>query len=363
MLRSGTTLLQTLLTSHPNLFVARQPFFQFYLDTKERFLHESGLSRPLPLGDGTDDAVGERLLFKSWLDDRQFDNTETDLLVRRATTAKGGGAQNLGEKLKASPGNFHAIRRQLHASLAERHEQLGCQFIGAKEVLCEEYLPALIDHSVRCLLIIRDPRAVIASASHGRYRESVGDRYPLLMLIRLWRKSAAYWMSFRDHEIAQIVRYEDLIEDPDNVLSRIARRLGTESFPDGLLQKPLRDYRGALWPGNSSFGDKSRVDRSSNQAWRQLLPAAEVRFIEACTKPELAALGYSYSHDLCRADISGFDEDQTDVRKQYLSWYRLEGENRELELQRWEQAERGRYHNLAGKTLFLFPDGFAHCAR
>lgn len=358
MLRSGTSLIQTLLTNHPQLFVAHQPFFQFYLDVRHCFLEEHGLTRMLPLGDGMDGDEEERNLFRQWLDRRRFDLAETNRLVSRAATGKGGGAKELIEKMTASQGTFYDIQIQLLALLAEHFGRAACRFIGAKEVLCEEYIPALVDASVRCLLIIRDPRAVIASASHGRYLESVGDRYPLLMLIRLWRKSAAYWLAFSKNNLAHTIRYEDLVQRPDDVLREIAGWLGIQDFPDDLIRRPLLDHTGAIWKGNSSFGDKIGVDRLAHETWRTLLTRREVRFIEACTKPELATLGYSFCDDLEPTDISEFVEDVGGVREAYLSRYRVDSDNRAMELRRWSMAECGDYDDAGGRKLFLFHDVF-----
>ena len=358
MLRSGTSLIQVLLTNHPQLFVAYQPYFQFYVDIRKLFLEEHRLKKMLPLGDGLDSNEKEHSLFKQWLKDRRFDSTETDVLVGRAAMFKGYGIPKITDKIRFNPGTFFDIRNQLHILLADHYQKKHVSFIGAKEVLCEEYVPALIDDAVFCLMIVRDPRAVIASACHGGYQKSVGDRYPLLMLIRLWRKSSAYWLAFRNHPRVYTIRYEDLVQNPDETLDEITRWLDIHHFPDGVVREPLRDHAGKIWQGNSSFGDKIGVEPSSNEPWNKLLTLGEIRFIEACTKPELIMLGYSYNDTLQRCDISDFQEDISGVRETYLSNYNVERENRKLELERWDAAERGQYDNIGEKKLFVFPDIF-----
>lgn len=358
MLRSGTSLIQVLLTNHPEIFVAYQPYYQFYVSIKQRFLEEHSLKKVLPLGDGMDSNKEERYLFAQWLKNRRFNPAEVASLVDKATAGKGGSAMELANKITALPGTFFDIQIQLYTLLADHFKRGTSRFIGSKEVLCEEYIPALIDSSVRCLIIVRDPRAVIASACHGRYHEKVGDRYPLLMLIRLWRKSAAYWLAYHNNPLVQTIRYEDLIGGSNDTLQEIARWLDVHSFPDGLLHKPLHDHAGKLWKGNSSFGDKNGIEPSKEETWRTLLTQEEIRFIEACTKPELTMLGYSYSNDLQRSDIYDFCEDVNGVREAYLSVYRLDAENQELELQRWDEAARNQYKNSAERVLFIFPDVF-----
>ena len=228
------------------------------------------------------------------------------------------------------------LSTHLHASLATRFSRDDAGQVGSKEVLCEEYLPAMTSEGIHCLLIVRDPRAVIASANHGRYRAQVGDRYPLLMLVRLWRKSARAWLAMAGTDNATVVRYEDLVARPDAVLEAVASALSIASFPDQLLHSPLRDHRGAPWKGNSSFGDKINVDAASDGAWMTKLSTAEARFIEACAKTEMEALGYAPEVPPRRIAISEFTENVVGVRPGYLEHYALGPANREIELARWD---------------------------
>lgn len=356
MLRSGTTLIQTLLTNHPRLFVAYQPFHQLYVDVKQMYLEENGVSRLLPLDNGSPAGGAERAGFLSWLESRRFDASEVERLAERATGGKGGGIAELG-RLQASPGSFMEVRESLHGSMALRATGRLPDVIGSKEILCEEYVPALLGAGVRCVLIIRDPRGVIASANNGRYRDMVGDLYPLMMLIRLWRKSAAYWLKYRNHPMVMAVRYEDLSAGPDHILAEMARWLGVEGFPEGLARTPLKDHSGRAWSGNSSFGDRSFVDPSTNDSWRDLLSNRDLRFISACTKRELDAIGYPVPADIGPEDIRGFVEDTDDVRAAYLEAHAIDDSVRREELDRFaltmgqsdcSSAEMARY--------FLFPE-------
>lgn len=336
MLRSGTSLLQTLLTNHPQLFVAYQPFHQLYVDAKRMFLEEQGWTRVLPLGDGMDSAPDEPARFASWLASRSFDDEEIAALVASATTGKGGGASDLAPEPMPGPATFLELREALHVRLAGAHAKDDSRYAGSKEVLCEEYVSVLADAGIRCFMIVRDPRAVIASANHGRYRELVGDCYPLLMLVRLWRKSAQAWQAMARHPMVTALRYEDLVMHTDDVLDTIAAHLHVPPFPRDLLEAPLRDHRGAPWKGNSSFGDKSTVDASSDAAWKGVLARAQVQFIEACALPEMTALGYAVTELPRRDAISSFVEGTDGVRSSYLRHYALDAGNRQVELDRWD---------------------------
>ena len=341
MLRAGTTLLQTLLTNHPRLFVSYQPFHQLHVDIKQMFLDEQGWRRILPLGDGMDAADDEHERFAGWLGERLFGDAEIASLTQRATTGKGGGAADFIAPTLRGPANFLTLREHLHASLASSFGQRNADLVGSKEVLCEEYLPVLAGAGIHCLLIIRDPRAVVASANHGRYRALVGDRYPLLMLLRLWRKSAQAWLALSGHPSVTVLRYEDLIAAPNAVLEGIAGALGVPPFPRDLLHTPLTDHRGESWHGNSSFGDKPTLDASGRCAWKALLSPAETDFIEACANAEMEALGYAPLAPPRRSAIAGFIEDTCGVRTSYLGHYALDDANREIELRRWDAQASG----------------------
>ena len=152
------------------------------------------------------------------------------------------------------------------------------------------------------------------------------------------------------------IRYEDLIQYPVDTLREVARWLDVSPFPEGLIHQPLRDHAGKFWRGNSSFGDKSKVDVSSKEAWQNILSQDAIRFIEACTKPELTLLGYSLSTNPERNAIADFIDDVSGVRESYLSLYALSQENRKIELRRWDAAETGRYVFTNNERLFLFPE-------
>ncbi|MGH8084264.1 MAG: sulfotransferase [Lysobacter sp.] len=358
MLRSGTSLIQTLLTNHPNMLVAYQPFHQLYVDVKQRFFDEHGIDAPLPLDDGAPGNRAQRELFLSWLASRRFDAAEAGELASRATAGKGGGLSDRGS-LSAPAGTFIEIRQSLHGAMAQGLGRGQVGVVGSKEILCEEYVPALLAAGVRCVLILRDPRAVIASANNGRYRDMVGDRYPLMMLIRLWRKTAAYWLHYRHHPLVRAIRYEDLIADPDSTLQDLADWLGLEPFPPDLIAGSLKDHAGRPWRGNSSFGDKTTIDASTHDKWRELLAADELRFIGACLRQELEATGYPLPAGLGEQDILAFEENIRGVRPAHLARHAIDNTTRRDAIERLALSPASNNDLACLGRHFLFPEGFA----
>lgn len=337
MIRSGTSLVQVLLHNHPDAFVVYQPFHQLHVDVKQRFLEEQGTPRDLPLGDGTTEPPGEQESFRRWLAGRVFTEDEVAVLVREAVRGKGGSIPDLSGRLAAPSGTFQEVHAALLGQVATHFGATGARVLGTKEVLCEEYVPAFLDADVPSVVVVRDPRAVIASANHGSYRAQVGDRYPLLMLLRLWRKSAAYALHAGGLPQGAWVRYEDVAVDPEAAMGAVVARLGLAPYPEGALSSgQLFDHAGEPWQGNSSFGAKAGVDATSTTAWRELLDPDTARFVEACTWPELRALGFDteMGPEQARAVIGSYVEDETGVRTSYLERYRLDDSRREQEMTR-----------------------------
>lgn len=337
MLRSGTSLLQTLLTNHPKLFVAYQPFNQLYVDVKQRFLDEAGIVRQLPLGDGINGPPDETERFRQWLRMTEFDDSDATRLVRRSVTGKGGSCAELAYTLPVVGRRFIEIHQGLHEALARHFGKPDVAWCGSKEILCEEFLPHLLEQGRRCVIVVRDPRAVIASANNGSYRSAVGDRYPILMLLRIWRKSVAYALELDGSPHFLAIRYEDLAQSTRATLDSIARFLSVEPFTESVLSRDrLLTHSGRVWLGNSSFGDKATIDKRSVMAWTQYLTQPEIDVIEALCYPEMLAMGYAPRSDIRDAAsvIENFVENTDGLRPNYLNDYTLNGIERQRELLR-----------------------------
>ena len=103
------------------------------------------------------------------------------------------------------------------------------------------------------------------------------------------------------------------------------------------------------------------VQAASTPSWKTLLTEDEIAFIEACTLPEMHALGYPIHAQSNRKSIADFTEDVSGVRESYLQHYGLTLENREIELKRWDFVQQCRYENTdSSPSLFLFPYVFDH---
>lgn len=288
--RSGTTLLEKLIDDLPEVSILSQPFPLLYVAVKRQFLQSLGVGDvAYPLGH----------LFR---EERYRGPLLAEFLARWRTSPAA--LRPIFEEMQEYSGQYTRFERdQLEGAFAVIEDdedfaavvrKLTCtlrtkesaSFFGSKETTCEEFVPALIERGFRCMLIVRDPRDVLASLNHGRGATFAGSPKPTLFNLRSWRKSVAYAFALDGHARFQWCRYEDLVRDPEGVVRRIATALG---LPDP-VRTGLRD-----WRGNSSHSELHGISESPVGNYRKVLAPEVQQFAEAACLPELKALGYETS--------------------------------------------------------------------
>jgi hypothetical protein len=297
MQRSGTTLLEKLLACHPQISLLSQPFPFLFLEAKRELFRRRGDEIPTyPLGPlflesryPSEDLAAH---LESW---------QIEAAALKAVFASMGGFSGQYTRFDPAeleavlgrlvPGELATVAAYLYRALSRKSAAL----FGGKETLCEEFLPYLLDRGYSGLVIVRDPRDVLASLNHGRGREHAGRIKPTLFNLRNWRKSVAFVLRLQSRPRFAWVRYEDLASRPLQWLNRIAPVLAVEPFAEDLLDCGLRDQDGRPWKGNSSHGDQGGISSESVGLYKTILSPAVVRLIEAACYPELRYLGYPVS--------------------------------------------------------------------
>lgn len=299
MQRSGTTLVEKLLSSHPEISILSQPFPFLYLDVMRAFFHRRGLSSPAyPLGTlfGQSDYRPEDLAaFLS-------EHVVTAETVAAAFVAMEGfsgqytrfSAERLQGALEAlEPGDLASVVSQLWHRLAHAPEAPWC---GGKETSCEELAPHLLSRGVHVLLLLRDPRDVLASLNHGRGELYAGRPKPTLYNVRQWRKSVAFALHLESDLRFLALRYEDLVSAPAAALDRVASWLGCSPFDDSRALEQdggeLVDQHGRPWASNSSHSSYRSVSSRSVGRYREVLRCEVTELVETLCRPELDRLGY-----------------------------------------------------------------------
>jgi hypothetical protein len=272
-MRSGTTLVQRLLDASPGLCVLYQPLMPLFVGAKAEFLRSLGWpDERYPLGplflEGRYRPEQFAAFLESWRPDPW-------------PGIEGTGSEAAGDESFAD-----ALQRFWRGRCP------AVEVLGAKEVLCEEYAPYLASRGVVVVIVLRDPRDVLASTIAGRGHQYTGRTRPTLYTLRNWRKSVAIALHLSRRGLAPLVRFEDVVKDPVGAVAGIAARLlGPSAFtsPHG----PPR----AAPEANSSFGTWSGVSQEPVGRYQSVLSPALVRYVETVCGPEMRAIGYPTRHD------------------------------------------------------------------
>lgn len=148
--------------------------------------------------------------------------------------------------------------------------------------------------------MVRDPRAVLLSQKNKWRRRFLGARnIPLSEVVRAWANYHPYiisrlWVAavraarpYTGHPRFVSIRYEDLLDKPEETVRAICSYIGVEYHP-GMLEVPQ--------VGSSSGmdrPDRCGIDASRMGAWRKGgLTKTELSICERVCKEELQRLGY-----------------------------------------------------------------------
>lgn len=299
MQRSGTTLLEKLLTNHPEISVLSQPFPFLFVEAKRRFLQDLGEDRAYPLGDLFLEAAYSPVDLLRFLEQETFDAGDVRVVFEQMASYSGQYTKVdpdvLDRALAAvTPSTLADLAGQLYAGLSGS-SGAGARVHGGKETICEEFVPHFLAGGAHAAIIVRDPRDVLVSLNHGSGREHGGRLKPTLFNVRNWRKSVAFALHLESHPAFARVRYEDLTATPEPVLDELAALLGVARFPTEVLAGEIRDQSGRPWAGNSSHGALAGVSTGSVGTWADTLTHEVARLVEATCYPELVRLGYDVS--------------------------------------------------------------------
>jgi hypothetical protein len=333
--RSGTTLIEKLIHSHPMLEVFSQPFPLLYIESKKRFYKKI---------EHKEDFAYLNHMFKENL----YSIEQFSKFLTQDTYSKSEVLQVLlsmkGNKMQSTEipnpallcnnialGNIDSILSQLLYKLGQDKSL----YIGSKEALNEEYIPFLIESGYKVILIIRDPRDVLSSMNRGKGELYYGDIRPTLFNIRNWRKSVAYAIEFEDDKNFLLIQYENLIENPTDELNAVFDFLNVGNISAEHFSETIKDQDGNEWKSNSSFVSKSNITKDSIGTYKKELDESTVKYIETVAGPEMIYLGYLNSFANNYEDIiNSFKEPFSITRKEIPIDYSETDENKHDEILR-----------------------------
>ncbi|EDZ41146.1 conserved hypothetical protein [Rhodobacteraceae bacterium HTCC2083] len=290
-LRSGTTLLEKYFHNHPQMVAASQPFPFLYQAVKEDFYTHLDISIPrYPLGHLCGEQDYSRQAFLDFATSHHLSDAKVSAVFERMHEYSGQ-LTPAALDLPTQGGTLTEIIQRSALHFPGVFQKPAVQYAGSKEVFCEEYIPVFLKQGMPVVLIIRDPRAVVASIHGGRGSTYANAGLSVLHILRCWRKSVAYVMRFSNASGFHWMTYEALAHDPASCLQPIAKALGLSSFPDAVLSGALISQDGSTWHGNSSF---ERPD-AENPKYQTMLDSDVIAFIDTLCHAEMEWLGMGHS--------------------------------------------------------------------
>ncbi|MFF0717450.1 sulfotransferase family protein [Micromonospora sp. NPDC003816] len=263
--RSGSNLLRLVLNAHSRIAVPHPPHFMRYL-------------APVAdcYGDLTDEGNRRRLVDDACLLlDRHISpwphRVDPDLAVARASPTLFGVVAELYEQYRE----------------AEGKARWGCK----STFMVDHVTDVLAEYpAARFVWLVRDPRDVAASARRAVF----GHCHPYLTG-RLWARqqtSAAAALARHGPDTVHLLRYEDLVQQPRDMITQLCAWLG-ESPEPALFAHDRTPTARALASLSESWRNAGQpVTTSSVGTWRRRLPPTEVGLVEAAAGPVMAELGY-----------------------------------------------------------------------
>lgn len=181
---------------------------------------------------------------------------------------------------------------------------------NGKSIPCEQTpqtvfaLDALLQHvpTTRVVLMVRDPREVLLSQK-GKWKrrrlsgghiplwESIRSRvnYHPETISRIWKSTYKEALQHIHDNRVLMIRYEDLTEQPEQVVNRICQHLGIEFEP------PMLDVPKV---GSSNSADQTSdrgIEKGRRGKWRSGLNRTEIAICERTNRELMLRFGYELS--------------------------------------------------------------------
>ena len=261
--RSGTTLLRNLLNRHPQIGMCRETGFFHYVYSRRR---EFGDLR---------DAGKRRRLVDEYLSIQRIQRMRVDMEALRARLLREGTSyQSLFTALLRFPAE--AAGKALYGEKTPHTLFL--------ETLWEWYPEAKVIH------LLRDPRDVVASLQRMPWAAN-----SVVTNARIWLSDNLRAWGYRAQPGYLLVRYEDLVAEPERELRRVCGAIGVD-YARCMMIPRLDPTADRPWFHRA----EEPVTPGRSGAWREALTAGDAALIEWVAGRHMDVLGYAASQPAAR---------------------------------------------------------------
>jgi hypothetical protein len=158
----------------------------------------------------------------------------------------------------------------------------------------------------RAILIIRDPRSVLASFKNFTYEPEPAYLGAIFNMLDVLQRANQYSEQL-DPSHFHVIRYEDIVTDPEATLTSAFNFLDLSSDHDLLSTEGWTDTSGDSWEVNSSFKDEEFDKEAAIYRWKNNLEPWELSLCEMVVSDVMTDFGYEPS------DVSTPDEDALEI--------------------------------------------------
>jgi omega-hydroxy-beta-dihydromenaquinone-9 sulfotransferase len=285
--RSGTTLLSFVLRNHSAVFGLRE--LQYF-------------------GQAWDPRDGRRRFAE-----REAIEAAANMLARQEhgalTSVTGGAHRREAAAVVSRLGPAGMDPAELYAAVVN-----GLAAAAGKSIACEQtprnifYARALLElyPAAHVVHIVRDPRAVMASQKKRWQRRRLSSspsrvpRYESLRvwvnyhpytIARLWSHATAEALALEAHPRVTLVRFEDLVREPEATVRRLCERIGLGYEPRMLEVGQVNSSH-----RTSAGGTRRGLHSDAIDQWRDVLSPAEIDITESMCASWMRRLGYESQH-------------------------------------------------------------------
>jgi hypothetical protein len=281
--KSGTSLLRSLLDSHPDLHVLPRETHFF---RNAGYWIDYGLMRRYPV------QLSKEEILRNTISSIEGQNSSKDRFSDNPHF-KGFDLEKfrviLPENLPDDHGElFGVIMGALYASYYGGDVPEECRIVE-KSVEHAEYAGIIRKHfpDAKFIHVLRNPYATVVAIRRSREKR----KYPKMKRIAASLYNSYYnlFKNLEEQNDYLIVKYEDLVRDTEEEMRKITQYLGIEW--DDILLHPTDG--GKLWKGNSSSGFSFRgISESPLIAWKDHINHFEIYLVNVIAEPFIKRFGY-----------------------------------------------------------------------
>ncbi len=343
--RSGSSLLSNILSNHTKISAFQDPFFEIY-----KFFY-CKLSKLKNIQDYYFSKKKQKifkLIEKKGFDFIPMSKKDCNYLNKRIIK-KSYNAKEIHGLVNDFKGEN--IKKYLLSAIELIKSNHKKKILCTKEAWFSELTPHLfkVNPKIKIIFLFRDPRAIICSELMytAKFRKNKNDPiFKIYNLAKHWRKHVCLFFKYKNTPAFKknifFLRYEDLIENPENQLNSLFK----------FLKLDKKKFKLKLNFNNSFHNDKikNKISNDNLDVWRSKLTNKQIKFLEHILIFEMNYLNYKKSTKL--------KENLKFSRKNYIPSFMSQVDYKN-ELNRFEYIRKNKSYNNQELEMMYLNSNFA----